>query len=169
MRLTHLFERTIHSITGKDIVRFKKHGTDTDINYDEITVSETENTKEKIIRHIHNGHLRIYRTRNIIGDPIEYLKKRSVVGLNWTYDLGDTDKYVETGEKYIIEVNIKEKYIDWDKTIASNTIRSLRKYNQDIYLFKGTRLYIDKLWKDNGTVLEDVDVSGLSGTVFKVR
>lgn len=171
MKVQDLFERALSSVTGGDIDWMKRVGAGTDYNSDDINPEETERIKKKIEKFIRGGRIKIYRAVEFVDDPITSLNRKPVLGTSWTYDLGAAKVYRSHGhgDEYIIEAEIKEKFINWDDTIALNSIRVRGDYEREIRLFKGTPIKIKRIYKVEGNALQEVDISEIKSKRFKTR
>lgn len=167
MKLKTLFEKSIVDVTADDIVRFKKIHQRSDIKSSDINPENVELVKRIIQRNIVGGKIKIYRAIEL--EPYSELSTaiNRRLGIYWTYDITSAKAYRSThrgyGEEYIIEATINEKYVDWEATIALNTIDTRGTYENEIRLFKNTPIDIDKIYLNVNGKLIDEDVSKLTG------
>lgn len=165
MKLTQLFERSIHTVSKRDIEKFKSMQQRSDIESHTIRTEKLGKVKASIARKIVGGKLKIYRAIEL--EPYAYLEQslKRRLGIFWTHDVSSAKTYRSKhggyGEEYVIEATIKEKYIDWEATLSLNTIASRGSYENEIRLYKNTPIEIDKIYiKVNGKLIEE-DISKL--------
>lgn len=168
MKLEHLFERSISSVSKKDIERFGKLQSQDDINSDDIRPEKYKEIINKISKNIRGGKIKIYRAIEL--EPHKPLQDglNRRLGTSWTYDLNSAKVYRSQhrgyGDQYILEATIDEKYIDWDTTIALNTIKTRGTFENEIRLFKSTPIMLDNVYMKVGSKLVKEDIKGLKGS-----
>lgn len=172
MNLKDLFERSLKRVSYKDIERFKKNiGTQDDLNPEDIDIERFDRVKEKISEFIRGGKIKIYRGVNSVEPFTERLLKKGVLGKSWTYDMGSARSYrgSDYGDDYIIQSEIDERYIDWEATIALNTIDVRGNFEREIRMVKGTPIKIERVYMLDGKMLRQMDDSEIKDKTFKIR
>jgi hypothetical protein len=172
MKLKQLFERSLTKVSYRDVERFKRNTEERpDLDPKNIDIDKFDRIKEKIMGFIRNGKIKIYRGVNSF-DPItkELLKKRTL-GQSWTYDMGSARSYRGSnyGDDYILQAEIDERYIDWEETIALNTIDTRGNFEREVRMVKGTPIKIQRVYLVNGKLLDQVDDSEIKDKTFKIR
>ena len=166
MKLEELFERSLQDVSQEDIKKFSSRQKRSDIDKSDIRLDKFKYVIDRIKDKFHNGKLTIYRAIELepYADINTSLKRR--LGIFWTHDIGSARTYRSPhrgyGDEYIIQAVIDEKYIDWDATIALNTIKARGKYENEIRLFKNTPIKVTKIYSSTNGKLEKVDTNKLS-------
>ena len=172
MKVKDLFERSLGKVSYRDIERFKKNtGQESDLDPKDIDIERFDRVKEKIAGFIRGGKIKIYRGVNSVEPFTEKLLKKGVLGKSWTYDMGSARSYRgnDYGDDYIIQSEIDERYIDWDATIALNTIDVRGNFEREIRMVKGTPIKIERVYLMDGKMLRQLDDSEIKDKTFKIR
>jgi hypothetical protein len=121
------------------------------------------------------GKLRIYRALLVGEDYLNHLISQGKhLGIYWTLDKNLADVYgsdgrirhtkTSNGLIVVIEADIHEDYIDWERTLFARIDHEYGDREEEITLFKGTPIKILYLYdKDNG---EDFDISTIANKTF---
>jgi hypothetical protein len=172
MKLKQLFERSLSKVSYRDVERFKRNTEERpDLDPKNIDIDKFDRVKEKIMGFIRSGKIKIYRGVNSV-EPItkELLKKRTL-GQSWTYDMGSARSYRGSnyGDDYILQAEIDERYIDWEETIALNTVDVRGNFEREIRMVKGTPMKIERVYAVDGKQLRQVNDSEIKDKTFKIR
>jgi len=172
MKVKQLFERSLSRVSYRDIERFKKNtNKQSDLDTKDIDIERFDRVKEKIMKHIRSGKIKIYRGVNSVEPLTSSLLKKRTLGQSWTYDMGAARSYRDTpyGDDYIIQSEIDERHIDWEATIALNTIDVRGNFEREIRMVKGTPIKLERIYIMDGKMLRQVDDSEVKGMTFKIR
>ncbi len=126
--------------------------------------------------YIKSGMIHIYRAMTVSIDYINHLKDQGKrIGIYWTVDEDMAEPYGSDGDlrhrtnskittTAVIETNIHENYIDWERTLFARIDYVFGDQESEITLFKGTPIKILRIYdKDTG---EDFDISAIANKTF---
>ena len=125
-----------------------------------------EEAKENIHYKIeyNTGKIILYRAIDVDDNWLEHLKtKGKHLGIYWSWDSDGAVAYWGKGKKLeaVIEIEIDEKYINWQETLAMNMSPDFSE-EKEIRLFKNTPININRI-SING---KDVVISEIKDKTF---
>ena len=114
---------------------------------------------------IHNGKIKLYRLITVGDNWLNHLSTQGKrLGIYWTFDKEKAEAYWADSSKSntaLIEIEINEKYVDWDVTFKQLTSPSYSE-EKEIRLFKNTPINILSLEIND----EPVDISIIKNKTF---
>ena len=126
-----------------------------------------EDAKENIYDKIdyHSNKITLYRAITVDDNWLNHLKAQGKrLGIYWSWDSDGAETYWGYSSKKntaVIEVDIDEKYVDWETTFGMNMHPNYSE-EKEIRLFKNTPIQIKSI-KINGN---EIDISILGNKVF---
>lgn len=131
------------------------------INWFTNRIDEFKNEFEDIINPA-SGMIKIYRAMSVDKNWMEHLKTQGRrLGVYWSWDSDGAIAYGGDSKRddAVIECEINERYVDWERTIYQNLVLNTER---EITLLKNTRLNIISI-EING---ETIDISPLRNKIF---
>jgi hypothetical protein len=131
------------------------------INWFTNRIDEFKNEFEDIINPA-SGMIKIYRAMSVDKNWMEHLKTQGRrLGVYWSWDSDGAIAYYGDSKRddAVIECEINERYVDWERTIYQNLVLNTER---EITLLKNTRLNIISI-EING---ETIDISPLRNKIF---
>lgn len=114
---------------------------------------------------IYNGKIKLYRLITVGDNWLNHLSTQGKrLGIYWTFDREKAEAYWADSSKSntaLIEIEINEKYVDWDVTFKQLTSPSYSE-EKEIRLFKNTPINILSLEIND----EPVDISTIKNKTF---
>ena len=114
----------------------------------------------------------VYRAMTVDDDYLEKLKYGQVnrLGIYWTYEEDKAEAHwgynQEKTNEIILQIAIKEEYIDWVDTFRLNLEHEFMNDESEIRLFKNTPIQIKNIfWKGEG--IEGKDLTQIQQHTFK--
>lgn len=140
-------------------------------------IDRLNDAEYNIASNIEAGKLRVYRAMKVGEDYLSHITMQGKrLGIYWTIDkelaevysghggVNHPTKYPGDSMVVVIETEIHENYIDWERTLFARIDYEYGDQEEEITLFKGTPIKILYLYdKDTG---EDFDISVIKDKTF---